>query len=96
MLIRVCGIVLLIILMFPFHLMSFLRENECNFNICPEMSSDLKKKEEKKRKKKELHNHLESAADNDKHSYFMMFCHCNVLGQRLAKFEHAEVPLLYS
>lgn len=82
---------LLIILMFPFHLMSFLRENECNFNICPEMSSDLKKK-----KKKELHNHLESAADNDKRSYFMMFCRCNVLGQRLAKFEHAEVPLLYS
>lgn len=60
------------------------------------MSSDLKKKEEKKRKKKELHNHLESAADNDKRSYFMMFCRCNVLGQRLAKFEHAEVPLLYS
>lgn len=80
---------LLIILMFPFQLMSFLRENECNFNICPEMSSDLKKK-------KELHNHLESAADNDKRSYFMMFCRCNVLGQRLAKFEHAEVPLLYS
>lgn len=58
------------------------------------MSSDLKKKEEKK--KKELHNHLESAADNDKRSYFMMFCRCNVLGQRLAKFEHAEVLLLYS
>lgn len=88
MLIRVCGIVLLIILMVPFHLISFLRENECNFNICPEMSLDLKKKE--------LHNHLESAADNDKHSYFMMFCRCNVLGQRLAKFEHAEVLLLYS
>lgn len=84
---------LLIILMFPFHLMSFLRENECNFNICPEMSSDLGKK---KKKKKELHNHLESAADNDKRSYFMMCCHCNVLGQRLAKFEHAEVLLLYS
>lgn len=50
----------------------------------------------KKKKKKELHNHLESAADNDKRSYFMMCCHCNVLGQRLAKFEHAEVLLLYS
>lgn len=87
MLIRVCGIVLLIILMVPFHLISFLRENECNFNICPEMSSDLKK---------ELRNHLESAADNDKHSYFMMFCRYNALAQRLAKSEHAEVLLLYS